>query len=342
MKRTDFRALNSQAQEEVRKQSVRAVLSGKTQEEAAELFGVTRQAVCGWMALHREGGEKALQARKKGRPKGGKLKPSQSTRIARVILDKVPDQLKLPFCLWTREAIGMLIERKLGIQCSVWTVGRYVKQWGFTPQKPLRRAYEQNPGEVRRWLEREYPKIRARAKADGATIYWGDEMGLRSDHATGTTMGMKGHTPVMPGTGQRFRCNMISVLTNRGQMLFMVFKNGFNGSVFLGFLNRMHRQVRKKAYLIIDSHPVHRSRKVKRWLKGHPRFRVFYLPAYSPELNPDELLNHDVKSNAVGRKRARHQDEMVRNVRGHLRSRQRSPEIVRNFFKEEHVRYAAV
>jgi len=323
--------------------AIRAVLGGKTQVEVAQTFGVTRQAVGKWMKAYRTGGRGSLKAKRRGRPKGGALLPWQAAQIVRTILDRHPDQLKLPFYLWTRDAVAELIERRFAIRLSKWTVGRYLARWQFTPQKPVRRAFEQDPERVRRWLEEEYPKIREMARREKAEIYWGDEMGLRSDHTVGRTYGRRGQTPVIPGTGQRFGCSMISAITNRGRLNFMVFQEKFRAEVFQSFLRRMLRQVPRKIFLIVDGHPVHRSRKVKKWVKKHEaRIRLFYLPSYSPELNPDEMLNQDVKSNAVGRRRVTGPQEMISNLRSYLWSRQRRPYIVRNYFREKHVRYAAM
>ena len=206
----------------------------------------------------------------------------------------------------------------------------------------MRRAFEQNPEEVKRWLEEEYPMIRKQAKREKAEIYWGDEMGLRSDHAVGRSYGRRGQTPIIPGTGQRFGCNMISAITNRGRLNFLVFKKRFQTDVFVVFLRRLVRQNKRKVFIIVDGHPVHRSRKTKTWLeKNVHHIRLFFLPNYSPELNPDEVLNQDVKSNAVGRRRAENQQKLISNVRSYLRSRQRKPHIVRQYFQEKHVRYAA-
>lgn len=339
----DFRSLSSEAQEAIRKQAVAAALAGRAQKEVAEIFGVSRQAVNGWVQTYRKGGKKALKAKPRGRPKGGSLEPRQAAQIARAVADRHPEQLKLPFYLWTREAVSLLIEQRFGVRLSVWTVGRYLADWGFTPQKPVRRAFEQNPGEVRKWLEERYPEIRRRAKREKAQIFWGDEMGLRSDHAVGRSFSRKGVTPVTYGTGQRFGCNMISAITNRGKLCFMVFKERFTASVFKEFLKRILRQVKGNIFLIIDGHPVHRARAIKNWLDDDgSRIHLFFLPGYSPELNPDEMLNNDVKSNSVGRRRAKSQSELIGNVRGYLRSRQHQPHVVRNYFNEAHVRYAAV
>jgi len=339
----DARSLPAIAQEDLRQKAIKAVLGGKKQVEVAKIFGVTRQAVGKWVKAYREQGSHALKARKRGRPKGGSLLPWQAAQIARTIVDRCPDQLKLPFYLWTREAVAQLIERRFGIRLSLWTVGRYLTRWGFTPQKPVRQAFERDPETVRRWLEQDYPAIRKQATREKAEIYWGDEMGLRSDHATGRSYGRRGQTPVIPGTGLRFRCNMISSVTNRGRLNFMVFKKHFQAEVFLEFLKRLVRQAKGKVFLIVDRHPVHRSRKVKMWLERNVQhIRMFFLPSYSPELNPDELLNQDVKSNSVGRRRARNQQELLSNVRRYLRSRQRQPHIVRQYFYGKHVQYAAM
>ena len=342
MKTQDARSLPAIAQEDLRRKAVNAVLDGKKQVEVANLFGITRQAVGKWMKAYREGGTKALKAKKKGRPKGGSLLPWQAAQIAKALVDRNPNQLKLPFYLWTREAVAQLIERRFGIRLSIWTVGRYLARWGFTPQKPLRRAFEQKPEEVRRWLKEEYPTIRKQAKREKAEIYWGDEMGLRSDHAVGRSYGRRGQTPIIPGTGQRFGCNMISSITNRGRLNFMLFKKRFRSDVFTNFLRRLMHQSKRKVFLIVDSHPVHRSRKVKKWLgENDHHISLLFLPSYSPELNPDEVLNQDVKRNAVGRRRASNQQELISNIRKYLCNRQRQPHIVRQYFKEKHVRYAA-
>lgn len=265
----------------------------------------------------------------------------QAATTVRLICCRCPDQLQLPFTLWTREAVQCLLAKRFKISVSIWTVGRYLKNWGFTPQKPVRQAYERNPKAVQTWLEREYPAIRRRAQREKAEIHWGDEMGLRSDHQAGTTYGRKGKTPVVPGTGKRFGCNMISAITNRGHLSFMVFKQRFTADVMIEFLRRLVRQSHRKVFLIVDGHPVHRSGKVKEWVEKHrSQIRLFFLPGYCPELNPDELLNQDVKTNALGRERPRNQPEMIRKVRSYLRSTQRQPHIVRSYFESEQVAYA--
>jgi transposase len=285
MKTRDFRSLSPDAQEAIRRQAVRAVREGKTQTEAAVQFTVSRQAVNSWMKSFAAKGATGLTAKPRGRPKGkGRLQPRQAGNIVRAIEGRCPDQLHLPFSLWTRQAVAELIRRRCGVQYSVWTVGRLLRRWGFTPQKPVRKAYEQDPDAVRRWLEKEYPAIARQGKSSKAVILWGDEMGIRSDPPSGTSYGRRGHTPVVAGTGARFRCNMISAISNRGKMAFMVYRGRYNGRVFLQFLNRLVRHIPGHIILIVDSLPAHRETGVKEWLKrNNKRIRIYFLPTYSAD-----------------------------------------------------------
>ena len=342
MKAADARTLPPAAQEDQRRKAILALQSGKSKAEVARLFGVSREAVYQWIERYEQDGAAGLAARKRGKPAERVLPASQAIRIKRQVVDRCPEQLKLSFALWTREAVQQLIARDCGVTPSISTVGRYLRQWGFTPQQPARRALEQNPVAVQRWLKQDYPAIAAAAKREKAEIYWEDEMGLRSDHAVGRSYAPRGRTPTITMTGQRFGCNVISAISNRGRLYFRVFRGRFVTQVYLDFLKRLVRQTQRMVFVIADGHPVHKSKAVQSWLDdNHARIRQYLLPAYSPQLNPDEYLNQDVKSNAVGRRRAAHADELVANVRGYLSGTQRSPAIVRNYFRAEPVRYAA-
>lgn len=342
MEKQDARSLPPAAQEALRHRAVQAVLRGEKQTAVAKTFGLSRAAVAKWVSLYRRNGEKALNGAKRGRKKQTRLEPWQAAQTVKTITDHCPDQVKLPWVLWTRDAVAQLIKERYGISISRWTAGRYLKHWGFTPQKPAKRALEQNPEAVQRWLVSEYPAIHLAAKAENAEIHWGDEMGLRSDHQSGRTWGIKGKTPVVTTTGQRFSCNMISTITNRGKLRFMIYPNRFSADVFITFLRRLVGSVGHKIYLIVDNHSVHRSKKVRKWLEKHnEKLEIFYLPSYSPELNPDEYLNNDVKSNASGSHRPTNRKELQDNVRYYLRETQRRPDIVRKFFKAPKVTYAA-
>lgn len=342
--KTDARKLDPRTQEEIRRKAVAAINDGMTQTKAAKVFGVAPKTIWMWMKAFREGGEEALKAHKRG-PKGdnGKLAGWQAAVICNLIRDNDPEQLKLPFVLWTADAVRDLIRRRFNVRVAARTVRRYLAQWGFTPQKPVRRAYERDGDAAQRWLQEDYPAIRQAAKKENALVYWGDEMGLRSDHQAGRSYAPKGKTPAIAGTGQRFGCNVLSALTNRGHLSFMVFKKRFTAAVFIRFLRRLVKQSGRKIYLIVDNHPVHRSKKVKQWLEHNKdKIRLFFLPGYSPDLNPDEMVNQDVKANAVGRKRAKNRDQLMRQTRRYLEKRRSQPEIVKRYFHEPSVQYAAL
>jgi transposase len=341
--KTDARKLDAATQAHLRRLVVRALRGGMKQTVAAQQFGVSLRAVNKWAALDKAGGLRALKPKRRGRRAGeGRLTATQAARIRALIVGKLPDQLKLPFYLWTRAAVASLIAREYGITVSLTTIGRYLKAWGMSPQKPVRSAYERNDAAIARWLAEDYPAVARDAKHAGATIYWGDEMGLRSDHVTGTSYAPLGQTPIVRATGQRFGCNMISAITNRGALAFMVFQGRFQNAVFLEFLKRLLKQAKRKLYLIVDGHPVHKSAAVKRFVAKHAaRLRLILLPGYCPELNPDELLNQDVKTNALGKSRPTNKAEMVATVRSHLHRRQKQPHVIRNLFQEKHVQYAA-
>jgi transposase len=338
----DARSLSADAQEALRRRVVQAVRNGMSQTEAARVFQVARPTVNRWVRVAETASLRALRAKPRGRPAGTQVAAAEAARVARIMVGRCPDQLRLPFTLWTREAVQHLLRREFGVEVSVWTVGRYLQQWGLTPQKPLTRASEQNPAAVRRWLEEVYPALRAEAAAAGAEIHWGDERGFRSDDHAGRTYGRRGQTPGVPATGPRVRANVISAVTNRGRLAFMVCREGFTAPVFLRFLRRLIRLVRRAVVLVVDNHPVHRARRVTQWVGAHQaQIRLVYLPGSSPDVNPDEFLNHDVKANAVGRQRPLTHAELMANVRSYLRITHGHPAAARRYFEAPSVRYAA-
>ena len=254
----DARKLDSAAQHLLRRQVVQAVRRGMTQTETAHTFGTSPRAVSKWMQLDRDGGLCSLKLKRRGRRPGeGRLSAKRASRIRALIVGRMPDQLKLPFYLWTRAAVASLIQHEYGITVSHVTMRRYLRRWGLSPQKPAKRAYERNDATIAQWLSREYPAIARAAKREKAVIYWGGEMGLRSDHVSGTSDAPVGQTPVIRAAGQRFDCNMISAITNKGALAFMVFTGKFQAAVFVQFLTRLLKQLDGRIYLIVDGHPVH-------------------------------------------------------------------------------------
>lgn len=339
MKCSDARLLPPVVQKQLRENAVNLFLNGKNPTDISKQLGVSRQAVYKWIGRYSKSGMQGLKIHKRGRPKGTQLEPWQSAQIVKIIRNYCPDELSMPFFLWTRDSISALIFEKFNIKLSRWTVGRYLAQWGFSPQKPARRAIEQDPKAIERWFKSEYPAIQKAARKQKATIHWGDEMGLRSDHNVGRTYGLKGKTPVVKRTGNRFSCNMISSITNLGKLRFMVFHENFTQEIFLKFLERLVRESDRKVFLIVDRHRAHRSKKVNSWLTANKKaIQLYYLPSYCPELNPDEFLNQDVKSH-MGKQRVHTKSQMVKNLNKHLKMRQKQPHVIQNFVKGCHPKY---
>jgi transposase len=340
-----LRSLSGEAQAAIGERAVRAVIGGMSQREAARVFGVERAVVSKWMRRWRDGGWEGLRERRRGRRPGEQvaLAPWQQGVIVRLITEKHPDQLKLPGFLWTRDAVLELIEQRCGVRLAVTSVGRYLRWWGFSPQVPARKALERDPEAVSAWLWERYPKIRARAKREGGILLWQDERGFRSDCAQGRSWSPKGKTPVREVSGQRFGLNMISAIGNDGSLRFSLFKGKFNQFVFIAFLERLIRQhPDRKVFLIVDGHPSHRAKGVAQWVaKRAERIELHFLPGYSPHLNPVELLNHDVKANAVGRRRPRDLQELISELRSYLQRRQQQPHIIKRFFTHPDTAYAA-
>jgi transposase len=241
MPRRDFRKLDPATHAELRRVAVAMVEAGKTRVEAAAAVGVNRRFVGEWVAAVRRAGKAALAGGRRGRRPGEQkaLSARQEQRIRRLITDRCPDQLRLPFALWTREAVAALIEREAGVSLSASAIGRTLRAWGFTAQRPARRAIERREPEVRAWLHREYPAIAARAKAAGAEIHWADETGLSNQANYGRSFAPKGETPVSPRPAARVSQSMISSLTNRSTLRFMVYDGALTAATFLVFLRRL-------------------------------------------------------------------------------------------------------
>ena len=341
MARRDARTLDHRTLEEIRIRAVQQVQAGESPEAVISALGFSSRSIYSWLAMYRAGGWDALKAKRiPGRPK--KLKAQDIRWVYRTVTGRNPLQLGFPFALWTRSMIARLIFKRTGVRLSLVSVGRLLAQLGLTCQKPLWRAYQQDGTRVEQWLKREYPRIRVQAKRENAEIYFEDESGVRSDFHSGKTWAVQGETPIVRVTGQRFSLNMISAVSPRGALRFMVVKGGVGAKVFISFLKRLMHGQRRPVYLIVDGHPSHRAKAVKEYVESlQGRLKLFFLPPYSPELNPDELVWNDVKNNAVGRAKLEGPKDLHRAVIGRLRFLQKRPDRVRSFFQAPETRYAA-
>ena len=341
MKRLDGRRLDHKTREQIRMRAVQQIEAGESPEVVAQALGFHRSCIYEWIAKYREGGLDALKTKPiAGRPR--KLARRHLSKLYRIITTKSPLQLKFPFALWTRSTIRELIRDEFGVRLSDVSVGRLLKKLGLSPQKPLRRAYQQQPEVVEQWRKETYPDIQRLAKRVGATIFFEDESSVRSDYHSGTTWAPKGQTPVVSSTGARFGVNLVSAISAQGALRFMLVEGRLNAAVFIDFLKRLLKDSDRPVFLIVDGHPVHRAAKVKRFVASTDgQLQLFFLPSYSPELNPDELVWNHLKRHRIGKTMIAGPDHLKRLVQKHLLSLQKLPAIVRGFFHEPHLRYAA-
>jgi len=329
------------AQESIRFQVVQRVLAGESISDLSRILGYARQTIHRWVSAYEVGGEDALRSTKSSGATA-KLTSKQTEWLTKTLISKNPAQLQFPFALWTREIVRELIKRRFGVKMALTSVGYLLKRLGFTVQRPLIRAYERNPQAVERWLKVEYPAIRAQAKEARGIIFFGDESGIRSDYHSGATWAPRGKTPTVTRTGKRVRCNMLSAVSPRGELRFMVRKGTVGAAVFIQFLKRLIHGGKRPIFLIVDGHPSHRSKMTKRFVESlDGKLRLFFLPGYSPDLNPDELVWRQVKHHGLGRQLLDDADELASRVSSSLRSLQRRPKTVRSFFATPTTRYAA-
>jgi len=344
MRENDSRKLSDAERTERHRQIIACLRSGMSYTETGKLCGVSYNTIKTVERNHEEGGAKAIVSKKTGRPVGSgrDLTKEEERDIQRQICDKTPDQMKMPYALWNRNAVRELIENRCGRKLAVRTVGDYLKRWGFSPQKPLKRAYEQRPAEVVKWKEEQYPAIKARAAQEGAEIHWGDETGLRSDDVRGRSYAPKGKTPAIRVNNKRHGCSVMSTVTNKGKMRWMVFNKGINSDILIDFLKRLIKGSNKKIFLVLDNLRVHHSKPVKEWVaKNSEHIELFFLPSYSPELNPVELTNGQLKGAVTKHAPSRKKGQLEATAIKFLRSIQRRPSLIMQLFKKESVRYAA-
>lgn len=339
MRENDGRKLNHKTLEDIRVRSVRLIESGARVADIAEALGLQRSTVYSWVKMYREHGAEALVAKPvPGRPR--KMSDDQVRRVYSILRGKNPQQLDFELTLWTRWMVRDLIARLFDIELTEQSVGRMLRRMGMSPQRPVVRAYEQDPEAVRVWKTETYPAVRAEAAEVGATIYFGDEAGVRSDYHSGTTWAPVGCTPVVKSTGRRASVNMLSAISAQGGLHFMLHEGGVNATVFVEFCRRLLHDDGGIVFLILDNLSIHKATEVRQFLATTDgRLRLFFLPPYSPELNADEWVWKNVKHDRIGRTGLTRARDLFEIATRALERLQKRPEILRGFFGDPHLQY---
>ncbi len=342
MEKDDFRTVDDAIRSSYRKKAIALIKEGVKKGEVADLFGVNKNTVSNWWKNYKQTG--GFKSKKKGVKSEDKklLKAEQEKAIQLMIIDKMPDQLKLAYGLWTRKAVKELVEREFGVVLAINTMGDYLRKWGFTPQKPKKKAYEQCPKKVQKWIDEEYPEIKKKAKTENAEIQWADETGVRNNCQHGRSYAPKGKTPTKMSMSKRFSLNMISTVTNQGKVQFMIYSENMNLDRFIEFLKQLTKNSSHKIFLILDNLRVHHSHIVKDWVKENKeKIELFFLPAYSPEKNPDEYLNCDLKQGLSNKPAPQNQEKLKENLENHMQMLVQNPDRVQKYFNHKDTKYAA-
>jgi transposase len=340
----DARQLSDEAIEVLRLRALRGIDLGFTEADMADVLGVSRDTVSRWWTAYTLGGIDALPHDRSGRPVGSGrfLSDEQANRI-RLLIDKnTPEQLGIHSALWTRRAVGEFIRKEFSIDLADRTVGEYLRRWGYTPKKPQRHARKQDPEEVAKWLEETYPAIEKQAAKEDAEIHWCDETGVAADHHPGTGYSPKGQPATMEVPGPHIRVNQISTVTNEGSVRFMTYTGTMNDALFVVFLGRLLRTTTKKIFLITDHLRAHEDDRINEWVESHyDRIQIFYLPKHSPEMNPVEYLNNDMKETVNAEGLPDNKDTLRLRMQRFMRKLYHLPEHVASYFLHPSVQYAS-
>lgn len=337
----DARKLTTDEQALLRRLAVQRVLQGESPKSVTESYGLGKKTIFAWLKTAREKGLDALAPK----PRSGRnraLSDFEAEEVKRWILSGDPRQYNFDYGLWTRQIVADLILDRFNVQLSVTSVGNLLHRLGLTPQKPMRRAYERDDEAIEEWKEKTYPEIKKDAKKQGAEVFWLDEASIRSDDPLMRTWGLKGQTPTVRTSGQRQGINVISALSNTGGFWYHVFSDRFNAEVFIECLEDLIKNRRKPIYIITDGHPVHKSKKVAKFLaENQTRLRLFILPPYAPDLNPDELVWNHLRQKGTARTPLKKGESLRERTFIDLELIAQDKKLVKSFFRNPSVLFAA-
>ncbi len=342
--KTGAKHLTQEAQYALRKSIIRLHKKGMTVSQLVETLDISRSYVYATLKKYNEEGIVGIKSATRGRRTGEKrvLTLEQEKEIMAAIVDKTPDQYRLPGCMWTRENISIMIQCRYGIELKLSTLGYYLSRWGFSVQRPVKRACKQDAEKIDKWLNEEFPGITKRAHSENAEIFFGDETGIQNTANYAKGYSFKGKTSVVYVDLKMIKINMLSAISKRGKLRFMLYKDNMTSNKLIDFMSRLIKEADKKVFLILDNLRVHHSTKVKKWLSERiDKIEVFYLPPYAPEYNPDKLVNSDLKRSIGNSSIARTEKELRHRARSCLKKLQLNKKKISSFFQSKFTAYAA-
>jgi transposase len=340
----DARELSDDVLEAIRLRALHGCELGFSETDMADILGVARETVCRWWSAYTQGGVDALPHDRTGRPEGSGrfLSDEQAQRICESLCTEQPEHFGIAAPLWTRHAVAQLIHQQCGVSMNIRTVGLYLRRWGFTCKRPRRHSRDQDPEEVRKWLQETYPAIEAQAAKEEAEIFWADEVGVAADHQPALGYAPRGEPATQEVPDSHIRANQISAISNQGDVRFMTYTQTMDAALFLVFLQRLIRDAAGKIFLIVDRLQAHKTPEIQAWLAKHrEQLEVFYLPRYAPEVNPDEYLNNDLKENVNASGLPHNKQEQRSRIQDFMRQLLHLPEQVMSYFQHPCAQYAS-
>ena len=341
MKADDARQYTTEEKALLRRLAVQRVFDGESPKEVTRSFRLGEKTIFRWLRKARSEGLDALSPiPRTGRNRA--LNDLEAEEVKRWVVGGDPRQYGFDFGLWTRQIVADLIRDRFNISLSLTAVGKLLHRLGLTPQKPLRRAYERDQAAVEKWQHEVYPEIQKAAKKQGGTIFWMDEAAIRSDDPLQRTWGLKGQTPIVKTSGQRQSINAISALSNTGGFWYHIYTGRFNADKLIDCLKDFMKYRKKPVFLIMDGHPVHKAKKVKRYIESlEGRLNIYLLPPYAPDLNPDELVWHQMRHLGTSKKPLKKGESLKTRAIADLESIKANKKLIRSFFREPSVSFAA-
>jgi len=335
----DARKIGRSGQTNLRRLAVQRVLDGESPKAVTISLKLGEKTIYVWLRKYRKDSEQGLiPGSSTGRPP--LLNEKQKATIRRMIIGNDPRQYGLDFGLWTRRLIATLIFEKFNIEIGLTAVGRMLYELGITPQKPLKLAYQRDPKAVKEWVENTYPNIRKKAKKTKADIYFLDEAGVRSDSTIGKTWGEKGKKVTINNTSVRAKVSAISAVNSSGGFWYQTYTGKFSGEKFAELLKCFMKNKKNNVILILDGHPSHKSKVVKEYLKSlNGKLEFYFLPPYSPDLNPDEFVWNHLKSHMLPTKYLGSQLSIDDAVKSCLNAIKKNKDLVMSFFRAKSVLY---